>query len=129
MVEKERTLITKNLKMQPKWTTLLIRYLLRYLCLSYSQLVYFYVQQSVIPDEDTVKVVTFNLELVNIGKAMEASTGVFTAPASGVYQFSFTISKYGYVMDEVYVHLRKNSNLHHQWGDSSLALHHSRLVP
>ena len=53
--------------------------------------------------------ITFNLELVNIGKAMEASTGVFTAPKSGIYQFSFTIGKYGYVTSELYVHLRKNS--------------------
>jgi len=76
---------------------------------SYTHGVYFYVQQSVIPDEDVAKVITFNIELVNIGKAMEASTGVFTAPTSGIYQFSFTIAKYGYVTSEIYIHLRKNS--------------------
>jgi len=61
------------------------------------------------PDEDAAKVINFNLELVNIGKAMELSSGVFTAPTSGIYQFTFMISKYGYTTSEVYVHLRKNS--------------------
>ena len=76
---------------------------------SYFNGVYFYVQ-SVIPDSDDLpKIIQFNSAIVNVGKAMDAATGMFTAPTSGIYQFSFSINKYAYGAGELYVHLRKNS--------------------
>ncbi len=60
-------------------------------------------------DSSDSKVLKFNFQLMNLGNAMNMSTGVFTGPVSGVYQFSFSISKYGLSPNELYVHLRHNS--------------------
>ncbi len=56
-----------------------------------------------------VTVINFNLQLVNLGNAMNMSTGVFTAPVFGIYLFSFSISKYGLSVIDMYVQLRHNS--------------------
>ena len=39
---------------------------------------------------------------------MNLSTGVFTVPTSGIYQFSFSMTKDGFVTRELFVHLRVN---------------------
>ena len=51
--------------------------------------VYFYVQRNG-SWTGNMTTIPFEIERVNIGGAMNGSSGVFTAPTSGVYQFSFS---------------------------------------
>lgn len=51
--------------------------------------VYFYVQRHS-PFFDAGSVVPFQIERLNMGSAMNLSSGVFTAPKSGVYIFTFS---------------------------------------
>ena len=74
-----------------------------------SQGVYFYVTRNKMEDDDTPKTIRFNKQLLNVGNAMDMSTGVFTAPTPGIYQFSFSMTKDGYAMGELFVYLRLNS--------------------
>ena len=59
----------------------------------------------------TVKgdVIRFNKERLNIEGAMDLSSGIFTAPKTGIYFFSFSIAKEGYNVAAVHVYLRKNT--------------------
>uniref|UniRef100_H2Z128 C1q domain-containing protein n=1 Tax=Ciona savignyi TaxID=51511 RepID=H2Z128_CIOSA len=52
---------------------------------------------------------TYDKIFVNLGNALDAKTGVFTAPASGVYFFSFTVGKFP--KKKLSVSLMKNDNL------------------
>jgi hypothetical protein len=51
--------------------------------------VYFYVQRNS-PFNLFKDAITFDVARVNIGDAMDIQTGIFTAPKSGTYFFSFT---------------------------------------
>jgi hypothetical protein len=54
-----------------------------------SQPVYFYVQRNG-PYSDTGVAISFAAERVNVGRAMELTSGIFTAPKTGTYFFSFS---------------------------------------
>jgi hypothetical protein len=51
--------------------------------------VHFYVQRNSYFDTITTPI-PFQLEVVNEGNAMNLTTGIFTAPLTGIYFFSFT---------------------------------------
>jgi hypothetical protein len=52
--------------------------------------VHFYVQREYSTPSLTVAPITFQSEVVNEGKAMNLTSGIFTAPRPGIYFFSFT---------------------------------------
>ena len=54
-----------------------------------SQPVYFYVQRND-PFSATDANIPFDVERVNVGKAMDLTSGIFTAPRKGTYFFSFS---------------------------------------
>jgi len=61
-------------------------------------------------DDHMAKTIRFNNQRLNVGNAMDTSNGVFTAPISGIYQFSFSMTKDGWTTGELFVYLRLNSN-------------------
>ncbi len=69
--------------------------------------VYFFVQRG---NGRTSKdgVIRFHKEHLNIGKGMNISTGVFTAPKSGIYHVSLSISKDGFSYITLHIYLRVN---------------------
>ncbi len=72
--------------------------------------VYFYVARKGDLPTYSNGVVRFNMERLNIGRAMNVSTGVFTAPKSGIYHFSFSIHKEGYsnMLEQLWIYFRLN---------------------
>lgn len=55
--------------------------------------VYFSVQRDSMLVAGASKTIGFQKERVNIGKAMDLASGIFTAPQSGIYSFSFSCLK------------------------------------
>ena len=51
--------------------------------------VYFYVQRSTNFDTENVPI-PFEVTRLNVGNAMNAASGIFTAPKTGIYFFSFS---------------------------------------
>jgi len=71
-----------------------------------SKSVYFYVQRS--GDFSLTNVVVpFNIEILNVGDAMNTASGVFTAPVDGVYHFEFSALKLNDASN-IFVHLQVN---------------------
>ena len=50
--------------------------------------IHFYVQKNIGFDEPN-KVIPYEVELLNVGQAMNLKTGIFKAPVNGIYYFSF----------------------------------------
>ena len=68
--------------------------------------VHFYVQRNSHFSRSNA-VLTFEVERLNLGGAMNINTGVFTAPCSGTYHFSFAFMKNGQVKP-IRIYIRKN---------------------
>ena len=70
--------------------------------------VYFYVQSGGKSANTERGIIRFNQERLNIGGAMNLTSGVFTAPKAGIYHFSFSIARDGYNFQLLSVNLRLN---------------------
>jgi len=70
--------------------------------------IYFYVQRYGSLPVAANGVIRFNKDRLNMGGAMDISTGVFTAPKSGIYHFSVAILKEGYSLDPMWIYFRVN---------------------
>lgn len=53
-------------------------------------------------------IIPFQNEILNIGNAMNLSTGIFTAPVNGTYYFAFSALKMDVATPSVFVVLQKN---------------------
>jgi len=60
------------------------------------------------------KIIPFEVEVLNIGSAIDLNTGTFTAPVNGVYHFSFKAVGHGMLLSEdqpyTTVRLLRNGN-------------------
>ena len=54
-------------------------------------------------------IMLFDVVRLNLGGALNAKTGIFTAPRPGVYQFAFKGMKSTLFIDSVVIHLRVNN--------------------
>ena len=71
--------------------------------------VYFYAQVLGIQSIADNGVILFNKERLNIGGGMNIKSGVFTAPKTGTYAFSFSILKNVFNAASLYIYIRRNS--------------------
>ena len=75
---------------------------------SYFAGVYFHAQKS--QSFETVNAsVPFEVEVLNVGRAFHLSSGIFTAPRSGIYEFSAKGNKHDKSQNNLFVSLRRNA--------------------
>jgi len=71
--------------------------------------IYFYVNiggaSSMVPDNSVLK---YDHQVLNVGRAMNLTTGVFTAPKAGIYTFAFSMVKNGFNYEYLDIFLRLN---------------------
>jgi len=71
--------------------------------------IYFYVNiggaSLMVPDNS---VLVYDNQVLNIGRAMNLTTGVFTAPKAGIYTFAFSMMKNGFKYEYLDIFLRLN---------------------
>jgi len=77
---------------------------------AFSSGIYFYVQRNGKLPIAANGVIRFNQERLNMGGAMNISTGVFTVPKAGIYHFSVSIVKEGYSLEAIWIYFRVNGN-------------------
>jgi len=70
--------------------------------------IYFYVLRHIKLPVAPNGVIRFIKECLNIGGAMNITTGVFTVPKTGIYHFSFSIMKEAYSLEPMWIHFRVN---------------------
>jgi len=72
--------------------------------------VHFYVQRSTkYPPGSVFGPITFDIEQLNVGGAMNLETGEFTAPVDGTYHFEFRCLKDKVLPEELVIYLRKRA--------------------
>ena len=73
--------------------------------------IYFYVNiggaSLMVPDNSVLK---YDHQVLNVGRAMNLMTGVFTAPRAGIYTFAFSMTKNGFNFEYLDIFLRLNGN-------------------
>ncbi len=81
--------------------------------------VHFYVQKSQ-SFWDSYKPMPFEVEVLNVGKAMDLNSGMFTVPRAGIYVFSFTgIKEWNAGNTGVYLMLNGKERIAKGYGTSS----------
>ena len=76
---------------------------------SHKKGVHFFVERDPkLPPRTSVGVLQFKIVRLNLGGGMNVSTGVFTAPTSGIYHFDFFTLKNGLILDSFKMNLRHN---------------------
>ena len=89
--------------------------------------VHFYVQKNNGGSIQRNSIISFDLEHLNVGGAMKLNTGIFTAPKSGTYHFSFAFMNYFRNKNNT-IFIRKNGvtlGAAHTDGSSQILMHSS----
>ncbi len=63
----------------------------------------------------------YDHQVLNVGRAMDLKTGVFTAPKAGIYTFAFSMVKNGFNVEYLDIFLRVNGKkVGHSWAGKGL---------